>query len=282
MERFRLLQIVMFAAACLLLLKSSALIFSDVSVLTGAKGVNAQEALVAKADETAADKAAAKDEADKKSAAENGVKVAAKDGKAADKEMAGPMPEGQAKKAGADDQKSSRDPDGIRPSNYNEYKLVPSGSELDLLESLAVRRKQLNERESQLKLRENLLTAAQKQIDERIQKLKDLESKIQVDLKKQDELRENQYARLVKMYSSMKPKEAARIFDGLDMTVLVDLLRAMKATSGSQIVAKMNAEKARAVTMMLAKKEQLKALPKKQQVSDLPAIEGDKPAAENQ
>lgn len=282
MEKFRLLQIVMFAAACLLLLKSSALIFSDLTVLTGAKGLNAQEAQLAKADEVVAETPAAKDEADKAPAAKSGDKLAAKDKVGADKQKAGPMPEGQAKKTAADDQKSGRDPKGIRPSNYNEYKLVPSGSELDLLESLAVRRKQLNEREAQLKLRENLLTAAQKQIDERIQKLKDLESKIQVDLKKQDELRENQYGRLVKMYSSMKPKEAARIFDGLDMTVLVDLLRAMKATSGSQIVAKMNAEKARAVTMMLAKKEQLKAVPKGPDVGDLPAIEGDKPAADNQ
>ena len=111
--------------------------------------------------------------------------------------------------------------------------------------------------------------------------MKELEAKIQVDLKKQDELKKNQYQRLVKMYSSMKPKEAARIFDGLEMTILVDILRAMKAASGSQIVAKMNAEKARAVTLMLAKKEQLKEVQSQKPMDELPEIEGIKPAADN-
>jgi flagellar motility protein MotE (MotC chaperone) len=84
------------------------------------------------------------------------------------------------------------------------------------------------------------------------------------------------------MYSTMKPKEAARIFDGLNMTILVDILRAMKATSGSQIVAKMNAEKARAVTLMLAQKDQLREVKPQDTLAELPSVEGEKPAKENQ
>ncbi len=83
------------------------------------------------------------------------------------------------------------------------------------------------------------------------------------------------------MYSSMKPKEAARIFDGLEINILVDILRAMKAAAGSQIVAKMNADKARAVTLMLAKKEQLKEDKSEEPITDLPEIVGVKPAADN-
>jgi flagellar motility protein MotE (MotC chaperone) len=268
MVQFRLFQIVIFAACCLLFLKASALLFTDLSILTGAQNLNAQEVQNKAADD--AEKEAKRDEqGDEK--------------KAAKKDAAGPQPPADEVKVTNDEtQKSERDPENVRPTNYNEYKVVPSGSELDLLESLAVRRKQLNDREAQLKLRENLLTAAQQQIDERIEKLKELEAKIQVDLKKQDELRKNQYQRLVKMYSAMKPKEAARIFDGLDLPILVDIIRAMKAANGSQIVAKMNADKARAVTMMLAKKEQLKPVKAEASITELPEVVGVKPAADNQ
>ena len=151
-----------------------------------------------------------------------------------------------------------------------------------MLESLAVRRKELNVRETQLKLKENLLKAAQQQIDERIAQLKELEAKIQTDLKKQDVLRQGQYQRLVKIYSNMKAKEAARIFNGLDMSVLVDLMRAMKAAPGSQILAKMEPEKARALTMLLAKRDQLQSAPQKRLTGDLPEIKGESLAKNNQ
>ena len=145
-----------------------------------------------------------------------------------------------------------------------------------------MRRKELNIRETQLKLKENLLKAAQKQIDERIEQLKALEAKIQVDLKKQDVLRQGQYQRLVKIYSSMKAKEAARIFNGLEMPVLVDLIRAMKAAAGSQILAKMDPEKARSLTMLLAQKEKMVADKPDEKLADLPKIENEKPAKNNQ
>lgn len=295
MANFRLLHLVMFAAFSLLLLKGTALMFSDASLLTGAGRLNAQEAAEPGADKTkTAEKAEAEggeladgqqaEAAVADEAAASKQEAAAADVAARERpqalEVAGPPVEIAANDAG--EKKGERKLDGMRPSNYQEYKVTPSGSELDLLESLALRRKQLNDREAQLKMKENLLFAAQRQIDERIEKLKELEAKIQVDLKKQDVLRKNQYQRLVKMYSSMKPKDAARIFDGLEMGILVDLLRAMKASSGSQIVAKMNAEKARAVTLMLAKKEQLVAVEPDTSNDDLPKIAGDKPAADNQ
>jgi len=246
MSNFRLLQLVMFAGVCLLFLKGTAFFFSGGQVLTGAALLNAQE---------------------------NPAGVDTKNAPGAKEQVT--VPENP-----AGDDKAKKD-DFTKPVNYAEKKVVPSDSKLDLLESLAIRRKQLDQRETQLKLKENLLTAARGQIDERIRLLKELEAKIQVDLKKQDVLRQDQYRRLVKIYSSMKPKEAARIFDGLKMSILVDLVRAMKAAAGSQILAKMNPEKARELTLLLAKKEQLVADVPKGAVA-LPKIDGDKPAENNQ
>ena len=256
MSNFRLLQLVMFAGFCLLILKGSAFLFSREGVLTGAGALQAQEVVP----EAQADKAQ-----DKK-----------QDEVAKEKEKAS-VQEGQKPDKIAKDNRSK-----IEPVNYANTKVVPSDSKLDLLESLAERRKQLNLRETQLKLKENLLQAAQKQIDDRIAQLKALEEKVQNDLKKQDVLRQSQYRRLVKIYSSMKAKEAARIFNGLDMPILVDLVRAMKAAVGSQILAKMEPAKARQLTLLLAQKEQMVAPKAKDVKGDLPEIKGEQPAEKNQ
>ena len=101
-------------------------------------------------------------------------------------------------------------------------------------------------------------------------------------LKKQDVLKDEQYQRLVKIYTSMKPKEAAKIFNGLKMPILVDLMRSMKAAAGSQILAKMKAEKARELTLMLVKKDQMVAANETLKTNELPSLEDDKPAEKNQ
>ncbi len=267
MNNFRLLQLVVFACTCLLLLKGAAFVFGDQgSVITGSVALNAQEAKPKK--EPAAKEKPEGNETAKKSDAAKDAKVA---GKEAD----------NSKEAG----KKSVDAQGqtqLKPDNVEKTNIKSSSSELDLLESLAQRRKQLNKREAELGLKENLLKAAERQIDERIKQLKKLEARIQRNLKKQDVLKDEQYQRLVKIYTSMKPKEAAKIFNGLKMPILVDLMRSMKAAAGSQILAKMKAEKARELTLMLVKKDQMVAANETLKTNELPSLEDDKPAEKNQ
>ena len=49
----------------------------------------------------------------------------------------------------------------------------------------------------------------------------------------------------------MKPKDAARIFNTLDMNIVVALLRGMKAAQASAVLAQMDATRAQAVTAEL-------------------------------
>ena len=56
---------------------------------------------------------------------------------------------------------------------------------------------------------------------------------------------------MVKMYSSMKPKDAARIFNSLNMNITVALLKGMKPSSSSAILSQMDSQKAQAVTAEL-------------------------------
>ena len=77
---------------------------------------------------------------------------------------------------------------------------------------------------------------------------------------------------LVKMYSSMKPKGAARIFNELDKKVLLGIMKNMKPQAMSAILAAMAPAKAREMTISLAGMTQQKFTEKN--LDDLPKING--------
>ncbi len=128
-----------------------------------------------------------------------------------------------------------------------------TAAEREVLESLLVRRQQLEEREREVQLREKLLEAAEKRVEERITELKTIEGRIEQSFGKQEEERKAQLQNLVGMYENMKPKEAARIFDRLDMNVLLGVVQQMKTRKMAPILAKMDATVAQRLTVELAK-----------------------------
>ena len=76
---------------------------------------------------------------------------------------------------------------------------------------------------------------------------------------------------LVTMYENMKAKDAAKIFDRLDMTVLIAVVSAMKPRVMSDIMAQMQPENAERLTVELAGRA---SSPASAAPSDLPKIEG--------
>ncbi len=120
-----------------------------------------------------------------------------------------------------------------------------SDAEIGLLQSLAERRKELDLRASQLEQREALLLAVERRIDEKVEGLKGLKRSIQ------DET-EGQYTSLVKIYENMKPKDAARIFEELNMAILLPVTERMKERKLAAVLAKMNTTKAMTLTTQLA------------------------------
>ena len=85
-----------------------------------------------------------------------------------------------------------------------------------------------------------------------IAKLQEMEGTINDAFKKEDQKDDAKLKSLVKIYETMKPKEAARIFEQLDLPVLLDVLERMKETKTSPILASMEPGKAKAVTLALA------------------------------
>lgn len=132
-----------------------------------------------------------------------------------------------------------------------------SKSEIEVLQNLSLRRKNLEARGRELDMRTNLLRITETRVDERISELKKIENRIEGLLKRHDEETEAKFKRLVKVYESMKPKDAARIFDILEMRILLEMVERMKEAKMAPILAKMDGESAKALTIELANRRNL-------------------------
>jgi flagellar motility protein MotE (MotC chaperone) len=143
-------------------------------------------------------------------------------------------------------------PEPPRPSMPPPAASAPSAAEMEVLQSLSQRRAELDKQADDLAQREVLLRATEQRIDEKIAKLQTMQASIGDVLKKVDEQEEARLKSLVKIYETMKPKEAARIFEQLDMPVLLNVIERMKEAKAAPILAAMDPEKAKTATLALA------------------------------
>lgn len=127
-----------------------------------------------------------------------------------------------------------------------------SAGEVDVLTSLSKRRAELDARAQSLTMQENLIAAAEKRVDDKIAQLKTLQTQMQTLLGQRDTAEQAQITALVKTYSSMRPKDAARIFNSLDDDVLLEVAQAMKPDVLGAILAQMQADNAQKLTVKLA------------------------------
>ncbi len=150
------------------------------------------------------------------------------------------------------------------PKNWDDAKDIDtecSDIKADLYKDLTARRAELDTRDKTLSQREALLEAGQKELDRKYTELTGLRDQIQSLLKKQTEEEQTRIQSLVKIYTGMKPKDAARIFNTLDMDILVDVVGKMPEAKVSPIVAAMDADRARALTALLMEQKKLPDLP---------------------
>ena len=127
-----------------------------------------------------------------------------------------------------------------------------AGSEDAVLQRLSERRATLDALEQELDMRMSLVEAAEKRIDERTALLEQLEARINALVDQNKSAEEEQFKAIVAMYETMKPKEAAAIFDELDMNTLLRVSRAMNPRKMAPIMAKMEPVKAKDLTASMA------------------------------
>jgi flagellar motility protein MotE (MotC chaperone) len=149
-----------------------------------------------------------------------------------------------------------------------------SNAEKALLDRLQSRRHELDARAQELDLRENLLRAAEKKIEDQISELKAVEERLAAAEAARKAEEDKKLKDLVTMYENMKPKQAAAIFDRLEMKVLVDVTTQMNPKKTSDIIARMEPAAAERLTVALARRDMAKTV--QASPDALPKIEGAK------
>lgn len=146
-------------------------------------------------------------------------------------------------------------------------------AERSLLERLGLRRSELEKKEQELIQREALLKAAEQRLTDRNAELKKLEA----DLKARVDQRNAELTSLkpiVTMYETMKPKDAARLFDKLDFAILLSVSTAMNPRKLSEVLALMDPALAGRLTQAMSTAGRLAVLP---DPSAKPSGEGELP-----
>lgn len=127
-----------------------------------------------------------------------------------------------------------------------------SAAERQLLEDLRARRLALEEREQVLVARESVLAATEARLGARVQELAAMQARLEALDRAAREREDSNWANLVRIYENMRPRDAARIFDDLDMPVLIEVVARMKQRSVAPILAGMQPDRAQRVTTELA------------------------------
>jgi flagellar motility protein MotE (MotC chaperone) len=126
-------------------------------------------------------------------------------------------------------------------------------AERAVLEQLRARRGELDARDQAVAERETLLAAAEKRLQQRIAELSTVQQRLDATSRTLSEREEQGWRQMVKLYEGMKPRDAATIFDELEMPVLLQILERMGERKAAPVLAAMRPERARLLTTELAR-----------------------------
>jgi flagellar motility protein MotE (MotC chaperone) len=146
-----------------------------------------------------------------------------------------------------------------------------SPSERAILERLQARRQELEQRAREIEIRESLLKSAEKRIEGRVEEAKATEAKISTATGQKAEQDAARFKSIITMYEGMKPKDAAKVFDRLEMSVLYDIASQIAPRKMSDILGLMQPEAAERLTVELARRA---GTDKSMSTAELPKIEG--------
>src|SRR6185312_8560118 len=129
-----------------------------------------------------------------------------------------------------------------------------SASERAILERLQSRRQELDARAREIEIRESLLKEAEKRITTKVDEIKAFEAKTANEEKQKAEAENARLKGIITMYEGMKPKDAARVFDRLEMPVLIEIASKIAPRKMSDILGLMSSEAAERLTVELARR----------------------------
>ena len=157
--------------------------------------------------------------------------------------------------------KANKAPNGIDKAYRNNAEASKGGiytkEEVELLQNLSKRKTEILKSQEELELKTKILDANELQLNQKLNELKALKSQLE-DLMAQYNEKENmKIASLVKIYENMKPKDAAKIFEELDMQILLQVVNTMKEAKVAPILSAMDPIKAKEISTEFANQKKL-------------------------
>ncbi|WP_194966320.1 MotE family protein [Rickettsia endosymbiont of Cardiosporidium cionae] len=135
-----------------------------------------------------------------------------------------------------------------------------SDSELEILKSLSNRRQVLEKNSQKLSVQQSFLNATVEKINKKFSEMQELVDQLRSLVEKDNKQNSENIIRLTKVYETMKPKEAAQIFNTMEIDDLVKIVSYMKEVKIAPILASMDRAKAKELSMIMIHNKSIKKL----------------------
>ena len=143
------------------------------------------------------------------------------------------------------------DPTASGPTNEEAHS-QSSGEPIALISELRRQRAELEEREAAIAEREQILKTLKKQLSTRLDEISDARERLAKTAALVDDAAGKDVRRLAEMYQQMKPKQAGQIFNEMAPSFAAGFIGEMRPDAAALIMANMDAERAYAVSLLLA------------------------------
>jgi flagellar motility protein MotE (MotC chaperone) len=155
-------------------------------------------------------------------------------------------------------EKDKKPAEGAAAAEGKEAKAAPeaapalTASDLDHLQKLNDRKKELDAREEELNRMETELQVQKQELEKRLKELEEMRTKISGILEERVKVDSEKVDTLVQMYSNMKAPQAAKVFETMDEDLAVEILGRMKKKNAADIMNLLKPEKAQVLSEMFA------------------------------
>ncbi|WP_376091948.1 MotE family protein [Roseomonas sp. CCTCC AB2023176] len=126
-------------------------------------------------------------------------------------------------------------------------------AEREILTALRARRAEIEAREAALAAREAVFAAAERRLTARLDDLAALQARLEAADRARAEREETGWRGLVRTYETMRPRDAAAVFDDLELPVLVGIVARMREAKAAPILGAMRPDRARSLTAELSR-----------------------------
>ena len=142
-----------------------------------------------------------------------------------------------------------------------------------MIEIIENKNREIKKKEEELRLKEVRLEALEAKILKDLKKIEKSISESKEQMGAQDAKTKANVNSLIKVYSSMKPEEAASLVEAIDEELALSIVSGMKSKIAGQVLSKLNVKVAKRISEKLAGKKQKPAI-------DQPSEKKEKPAKE--